>query len=774
MPFTSCEFSGGGCPYGASAQYDAVPALVPTVRQQRACIDDPSWYSGVADAAMAVPASATLQSRSAFAAFPPIEQPATSAEMAVLLRTAPSDRPVLLFTEGREQPIRMQDKLPAAWAHRDLTTPPAFNGSAQPSERFTFQIALWAHKTAVTVEAVVFTALVLGGNGGVTIPLTAIHCMNTDGVDFWARPYTPESPVLVRVGMVVPLWISVALGETQAPGVYSGTATVKLGGGLPSQTVAVQLTVGGPSLGASHGDAEQWRGTRLAWLDSTLAASESTVPPPYQPLHQQSPGALAISMLDKVITLDPTGLIASANIGTRAAKAEDNFENAVEAAALVAPVVLRINGHTAEPTRNVAFGAVTPMSAEWTAGAATPGANVSVTGSLDATGYCDFAVSVTGTTDAGVSIELVLPANPANAVMMMGLGAPGGYIDELPLPLPPTGSTSQWLVLDFQREVTADAFGLFSSADGIHDPHGMLLQVAADAAGPWKPAGTFSGAPGQAGRQIFKFGDQMEVTSRFWRVIIVDVVESSMCLPKRFCQAWVAELQLRQASSQQWVDNSNNATVVVTSSGAEDPTLQPWKAADGVLNFSEFGHQGWDAGFAAVPGMAPPPPPDPATAWRWSWDGINGNNAAWVGSSSAGMRLFLKGSEPEWQAGVPYDSRATPDITNLNWNNGGNGEVRVYKNGTVSATTGTMALAKGASTTFHFSLMFTPVRPLNLSKHFSERYVQLGGPPPGSNYTILAEGGATVVNMHQVRGPSCGSTVTALKLTGVCVCVGLG
>eukprot|EP01060_Flectonema_neradi_P039927 TRINITY_DN8959_c0_g1_i1.p2 TRINITY_DN8959_c0_g1~~TRINITY_DN8959_c0_g1_i1.p2 ORF type:complete len:421 (+),score=46.56 TRINITY_DN8959_c0_g1_i1:1874-3136(+) len=42
--------------------------------------------------------------------------------------------------------------------------------------------------------------------------------------------------------------------------------------------------------------------------------------------------------------------------------------------------------------------------------------------------------------------------------------------------------------------------------------------------------------------------------------------------------------------------------------------------------------------------------------------------------------------------------------------------------------------------------MLTPTRPLNLTKHFQNRYAQLNGP---GNYSDIAKSGATVVNIHQ-------------------------
>jgi hypothetical protein len=80
-----------------------------------------------------------------------------------MVKTAPPNAPALLFPQGREQPVRMQRSVPVAWTSRDLSLRPTFSGAAQPSEHFTFQIAVYAHKQDVTVHAVTFSALTAGG-----------------------------------------------------------------------------------------------------------------------------------------------------------------------------------------------------------------------------------------------------------------------------------------------------------------------------------------------------------------------------------------------------------------------------------------------------------------------------------------------------------------------------------------------------------------------------------------------------------------------------------
>eukprot|EP00927_Polykrikos_kofoidii_P061196 TRINITY_DN56063_c0_g1_i1.p1 TRINITY_DN56063_c0_g1~~TRINITY_DN56063_c0_g1_i1.p1 ORF type:complete len:1048 (-),score=123.99 TRINITY_DN56063_c0_g1_i1:122-3043(-) len=126
----------------------------------------------------------------------------------------------------------------------------------------------------------------------------------------------------------------------------------------------------------------------------------------------------------------------------------------------------------------------------------------------------------------------------------------------------------------------------------------------------------------------------------------------------------------------------------------------------------------------------------------WKWDGVNHNSGVWIGSSKVGLRIYAKGDDPLWQAMVPLDSDVSPP-TPESWSNGGRGGIRVLSNGTVEVFTGVRPA--GTSTHF-FSLLATPVRPLDLPKHFNERYAQISKP---MNYTKLRDGGATVVTIHQ-------------------------
>ena len=236
-----------------------------------------------------------------------------------------------------------------------------------------------------------------------------------------------------------------------------------------------------------------------------------------------------------------------------------------------------------------------------------------------------------------------------------------------------------------------------------------------------------------------------------------------------------------------WVVNNGTAAhpMVVRSSGnLWVDNADAWMAADGDTAFKMAGSkaQGWvsctpaaketPCTYTPLPGPQPPAV-GPDVVKQWLWDGVNGNNAVWTGSSAGGIRLFPKGPEDEWQAAVPFDSRATPPLPTV-WSNIGAGGITLYKNGSVVAFTGPIDVSSSSSSNakssaagrsraagagagagaggspapivLQFSMLVTPVRPVDLKKHYSERYAQLGGP---SNYTYLAEQGATIVNMHQ-------------------------
>eukprot|EP00440_Ansanella_granifera_P046655 gb/GFBE01050524.1/.p1 GENE.gb/GFBE01050524.1/~~gb/GFBE01050524.1/.p1 ORF type:complete len:133 (+),score=13.87 gb/GFBE01050524.1/:1-399(+) len=130
MPFDTCEDD--ACAFGANVEY--------ITNESRGCFDD-NWWHGCSPTTAAV---VGLQSRSKFAAFSDEEFISTAEERAVLAARAPADAPAIIVGEDRSRPIRMRKQVPYTWANKQHLA--HFQGSAQPGEKYTFQLGVWAHR----------------------------------------------------------------------------------------------------------------------------------------------------------------------------------------------------------------------------------------------------------------------------------------------------------------------------------------------------------------------------------------------------------------------------------------------------------------------------------------------------------------------------------------------------------------------------------------------------------------------------------------------------
>eukprot|EP00750_Incisomonas_marina_P011990 INCI16455.1.p1 GENE.INCI16455.1~~INCI16455.1.p1 ORF type:complete len:268 (+),score=39.38 INCI16455.1:3-806(+) len=260
-----------------------------------------------------------------------------------------------------------------------------------------------------------------------------------------------------------------------------------------------------------------------------------------------------------------------------------------------------------------------------------------------------------------------------------------------------TGQAKQtsWLVFDFGAPVSFDGFRLYGHGDSIHDVTGHFLQVATASSVPgttiqWaNVVGRFNGTIGTSVPQDFSF---ITATARIWRWVVTDVVETSMCSHSAHCQADVAEIEFHFTGDPPGVFHRNNGTaasnIVLSSSGSVTEQNSDWKAVDGNYEYKDW-VAGWDAVERSdLPDPPPAPGPSPSNASvTWHWDGHNGNNGVWLGSTQAGIRLQLKGQDPLWWAGSPYDSGSSPTPPE-SWNNNGAGGISAFQNGTVIAFTG--------------------------------------------------------------------------------------
>jgi hypothetical protein len=577
--------------------------------------------------------------------------------------------------------------------------------------------------------------------------------MNTQGTDFWGRNYT-IAQVPVPNGTVLPLWVAVVIPPTTVAGTYRGTASLTFDG--KTTIIRIKLHVGGAVL-PDGGDGDITRGTRLHWLDSTLGQWGDTVPSPYIPIKLRSADTgTTISLLGKRITIAPSGLLSDVLVIQDRARAP--LPSVTPRVVMARPgMTFDVDGLRLEPPQ-LKIGRASKMSVAWESTARDQGdaGSVTVAGTLDCTGYALINITVSAhkaIANAGVSLSL--SANPHSSFFAMGLGRQGGLIDNWAgAAAAVTDVTHSWITVDFGHNVSLDGVRLYSAGDKVHDVTESFLQAATLNSEPtsivWsKIASRFHTVPGTKLPQEAFF----PVTkARIWRWVTTNIVHTKLCQPvSTHCQPNVAEIEFHKAGAARttWMRNNDTASnsLVIDSSGGNDSQNGAWAAMDGLLIYQDFKY-GWDAGQMKLPDpptpVGPPPPAGPQKV-SWKWDHKNGNNGVWFGSTKAGIRFQLKGEDPLWWAGSPYDSGTSPQPPQ-SWSNAGAGGIDAWSNGTATAFSGSRTMSAGDTISYVLSVMITPVRPFDFEERVTERWAQLNGP---NNYTSLAESGVTVVNMHQ-------------------------
>jgi hypothetical protein len=126
--------------------------------------------------------------------------------------------------------------------------------------------------------------------------------------------------------------------------------------------------------------------------------------------------------------------------------------------------------------------------------------------------------------------------------------------------------------------------------------------------------------------------------------------------------------------------------------------------------------------------------------WQWRWDIDRAVDSVWLGAVDAGLQCKLKGPRDAW-----HMSDLRPEGIPAAWGNGGRGGASVRESAgrvTFTAFSGPREMAAGDELEFCFSLLVTPVKPLDAG-HWAQRYFHIFAPPEEA-----VKAGATIVNIH--------------------------
>jgi hypothetical protein len=134
--------------------------------------------------------------------------------------------------------------------------------------------------------------------------------------------------------------------------------------------------------------------------------------------------------------------------------------------------------------------------------------------------------------------------------------------------------------------------------------------------------------------------------------------------------------------------------------------------------------------------------------WQYKWDIDRANNMVWVGAPHAGVQIKLKHTQDVWEI-CNYRNQGLP----ASWSNNGMGGCSITENGNcvlVDAFSGPLILKAGENISWRFSLLVTPLKPVNTDLHWCQRYHHIDtwkDDIPSLPEAVKA--GATVVNLHQ-------------------------
>lgn len=235
-----------------------------------------------------------IQSRTQFDSFYPMEVIPLLTEKEFFLKSYPGD--YLLFSEDRDQPIRMLDEIPLIWLDRIPGN--RFKGIALQNEYYVFQVGVFAVKKDLQNIEVEFYDLE-GANQ--SISKDQFTCFNTSGIDPYGNSF--EIDLDIRQDHIQALWIGIDVPETITPGFYKGKVKIKPEN-ADSQMVPIEIEIINEVI-PDRGDSELWRHSRLRWLNSTLGLSDDPVAP-YTPINKN--GEALFDILGRSIQFDQEGL----------------------------------------------------------------------------------------------------------------------------------------------------------------------------------------------------------------------------------------------------------------------------------------------------------------------------------------------------------------------------------------------------------------------------------------------------------------------------------
>jgi len=360
-----------------------------------------------------------IESIDDFNSFYPMEVSATQKETANIFAKS-SNKAYLVFTEDRIYPIKMKSLLPYRWIKKGLIN--SFKGDAAKGEFYNYQLGIYAIKSLINVQVKFSDFKNASGN---KIANKYSSCLNTNGTDYAAKPFTKTLDV--PQGNVQALWCGVAVPKETTAGIYKGIATITANNATTT-SIEITLTIADTLL-ADGGISEPWKQTRLHWLNSTMA-QENTVIAPYIPLKVTNNN---ISLLGRTIELNEDGFPKQiSTFFTQEMTGYTKEPNTI----ITEPIHFHFarladGGNMTLKNNGVTFTKKEPGTVQWKSTSSNDTLQMDVSASLEFDGFINYTVKVIALQNVSLKdIAMHIPFKQSVGKYMMGLGQKGGNLPE--------------------------------------------------------------------------------------------------------------------------------------------------------------------------------------------------------------------------------------------------------------------------------------------------------------------------------------------------------
>ncbi len=139
--------------------------------------------------------------------------------------------------------------------------------------------------------------------------------------------------------------------------------------------------------------------------------------------------------------------------------------------------------------------------------------------------------------------------------------------------------------------------------------------------------------------------------------------------------------------------------------------------------------------------------------WQWKWDVTKNQDMLWLGAVNGGMRIKWK-AENYRRPLVNIYYEFGPLKMPPSWGNEGKGGVNVDENGNevlVNAYSGARKLKAGEILNYNFELLITPLKLIDRTIKYNERYYHGGGTNTSVKISEAQKAGANVINIHHAE-----------------------